>query len=137
MPQCGLTVEPDDPTALAAAIRTLRALTPSERAQLGANGRAYVERVHSYASLAALYLPVLGDPDAVTDDARERFRSLIAETLGVTPDRVTLFAQGTGRALRDPPRARHRARRRGDPAGVHVRGRPERDPLHGRPAGLG
>jgi perosamine synthetase len=30
----------------------------------------------------------------VTDDARERFRSRIAETLGLTPDRVTLFARG-------------------------------------------
>jgi len=30
----------------------------------------------------------------VTDGAREQFRSRIAETLGVTPDRVTLFAKG-------------------------------------------
>ncbi len=61
--QCGLTVEPDDAAALAAAIRTLRALTPSERARLGVSGREYVERVHTYASLAALYLPVLEEPD--------------------------------------------------------------------------
>jgi glycosyltransferase involved in cell wall biosynthesis len=61
--QCGLTVEPDDAAALAAAIRMLRALTPSERARLGTNGRAFVERVHTYGRLAALYLPVLEGPD--------------------------------------------------------------------------
>ena len=60
---CGLTVEPDDAAALAGAIRSLRALTPSERARLGANGREYVERAHTYASLAALYVPVLEGPD--------------------------------------------------------------------------
>ena len=61
--QCGLTVEPDDPKALAQAIHALRAATPAERARLGANGRAYVERVHSYGMLAALYLPVLTGTD--------------------------------------------------------------------------
>jgi glycosyltransferase involved in cell wall biosynthesis len=58
---CGLTVEPDEPAALAQGILALRALMPAKRARLGANGRAYVERLHSYASLAALYVPVL-DP---------------------------------------------------------------------------
>lgn len=61
--QCGLTVEPDDAAALAAAIRSLRAATPPERARLGVNGREYVERVHTYANLAALYLPVLEGTD--------------------------------------------------------------------------
>jgi glycosyltransferase involved in cell wall biosynthesis len=61
--QCGLTVEPDDAAALAEAIRSLRAVTPSERARLGARGREYVERVHTYAGLAALYLPVLDGSD--------------------------------------------------------------------------
>jgi len=60
---CGLTVEPDDPAALAEAIRSLREVTPSERARLGAKGREYVERVHTYASLAAAYLPALEGPD--------------------------------------------------------------------------
>jgi glycosyltransferase involved in cell wall biosynthesis len=56
---CGLTVEPDDPDALAAAIRQLRAMSPAARARLGANARDYVEREHSYASLARRYLSVL------------------------------------------------------------------------------
>ncbi len=56
---CGLTVEPENPVALAAAIRSVKALTPGERASKGARGRAFVERTHAYARLAALYLPVL------------------------------------------------------------------------------
>jgi glycosyltransferase involved in cell wall biosynthesis len=52
-------VPPDDPAALADAIRSLRAMTPSERAQLGAHGRAWVEREHSYRALAGRYLDVL------------------------------------------------------------------------------
>jgi len=56
---CGITVPPDDPAALAEAIRLLRTVSPAERARLGANGRAFVEREHTYASLAARYLPVL------------------------------------------------------------------------------
>jgi glycosyltransferase involved in cell wall biosynthesis len=55
----GVTVPPDDPAALADAIRSLRAMAPSERAQLGANGRAWVEREHSYRALARRYLAVL------------------------------------------------------------------------------
>jgi glycosyltransferase involved in cell wall biosynthesis len=57
--QCGLTIPPADPVALAEAIRMMRAMTPEERARLGANGRAFVEREHTYARLAERYLPVL------------------------------------------------------------------------------
>ena len=57
--RCGRTVEPDDPAALAQAIRALMSATPAERARLGASGRAFVERVHSYKRLTAHYLPVL------------------------------------------------------------------------------
>ena len=56
---CGLTVAPDNPAVLAEAILALRALTPLERAALGANARAYVEREHTYATLARLYVQVL------------------------------------------------------------------------------
>ena len=56
---CGLTVPPDDPEALAQAIRTLRAMSAEELARLGANGRAYVEREHTYPSLARRYLELL------------------------------------------------------------------------------
>ena len=50
--ECGMTVAPEDPTALAAAIRSLAALPPAERARLGDNARAYVERRHDYRRLA-------------------------------------------------------------------------------------
>jgi glycosyltransferase involved in cell wall biosynthesis len=56
---CGLTVPPDDPEALAAAIRSLRAMSAEELARLGGNGRAYVEREHTYPILARCYLRVL------------------------------------------------------------------------------
>jgi glycosyltransferase involved in cell wall biosynthesis len=49
---CGRTIAPEDPAALAAAIRSLIAASPSDRARLGANARAYVERHHDYARLA-------------------------------------------------------------------------------------
>jgi glycosyltransferase involved in cell wall biosynthesis len=56
---CGLTVAPDDPAAIAAAILALRAAPPAERARLGASGRSFVEHEHGYPELATLYLPVL------------------------------------------------------------------------------
>ena len=56
---CGLTVTPDDPAAIAQAILSMRATSPAERARLGANGRSFVEREHGYRELAARYLPVL------------------------------------------------------------------------------
>jgi glycosyltransferase involved in cell wall biosynthesis len=59
---CGRTVEPEDPAALAAAIRSLIACSAAERARLGANARAYVERHHDYARLAGeLSEVLLGD----------------------------------------------------------------------------
>jgi glycosyltransferase involved in cell wall biosynthesis len=60
---CGLTVPPDDPAAVADAIRSLRALTDAARSRLGANGRAYVEREHTYAALARRYVSTLTGAD--------------------------------------------------------------------------
>jgi glycosyltransferase involved in cell wall biosynthesis len=56
---CGASVPPDDPLALADALRSLRAMSDAERTALGANGRAYVEREHTYAALAERYVRVL------------------------------------------------------------------------------
>ena len=61
---CGLTVPPDDPAALADAIRRLRAMPAEELARLGSNGRAYVEREHTYPILARRYLELLEGLDA-------------------------------------------------------------------------
>ena len=49
---CGLTVAPEDPAALAGAISSLATASEAERARLGANARAYVERHHDYHRLA-------------------------------------------------------------------------------------
>ena len=56
---CGRTVPPEDPAALAEAIRSLAACTPAERVRLGANGRAYVERHHSYSRLGGELAEIL------------------------------------------------------------------------------
>jgi glycosyltransferase involved in cell wall biosynthesis len=58
---CGSTVAPEDPVALAEAIRSLAARSPAERARLGANARAYVERHHSYGRLADELAEILFD----------------------------------------------------------------------------
>jgi glycosyltransferase involved in cell wall biosynthesis len=56
---CGVTVPPDDPAALAGAIRSLRLLPSNELSRLGANGRAYAEKTHAYPILARSYLGAL------------------------------------------------------------------------------
>lgn len=57
--RCGLTVEPDDPEAVARAILELRAMASADRERMGANGRAHVRRVHAYDRLAGAYEAVL------------------------------------------------------------------------------
>ncbi len=49
---CGVTVAPEDPAALAGAISSLATASEAERTRLGANARAYVERHHDYHRLA-------------------------------------------------------------------------------------
>jgi glycosyltransferase involved in cell wall biosynthesis len=56
---CGLTVAPEDPAALAGAITALAGASEAERARLGANARAYVERHHDYGRLAGELAEIL------------------------------------------------------------------------------
>jgi glycosyltransferase involved in cell wall biosynthesis len=56
---CGRTVPPEDPEALADAIRSLAAAPSDERARLGANARGYVAEHHDYTRLAARLAEVL------------------------------------------------------------------------------
>lgn len=49
----GITVPPENPKAIAEAIRQLAALSPGERSQMGRRGRAYVERHHSYSYIGS------------------------------------------------------------------------------------
>ena len=54
--QCGLTVLPENPEALTAAIRDLIARPDDELVEMGARGRAYVETMHTYPVLAKRFL---------------------------------------------------------------------------------
>jgi glycosyltransferase involved in cell wall biosynthesis len=56
---CGRTVPPEDPDALADAIRSLAAAPSDERARLGANARTYVAEHHDYTRLADRLAEVL------------------------------------------------------------------------------
>ncbi|MBP8145409.1 MAG: glycosyltransferase family 4 protein [Inhella sp.] len=53
---CGLTIPPEDPAALADAVRRLGALAPAERLRLGEAGRRYAEAHHVYPVLAQRFL---------------------------------------------------------------------------------
>jgi glycosyltransferase involved in cell wall biosynthesis len=49
---CGMSVEPQNPYAIADAIFQLKSMSPDERQKLGKNGRAYALEHHDYARLA-------------------------------------------------------------------------------------
>ncbi len=53
---CGLSVPPQDPSAVAAGIRTLLALGAEERRVMGERGRAFVREHHAYDVLARRFL---------------------------------------------------------------------------------
>ena len=57
----GITVPPGDPVALAKAIAELVALPTHQRAAMGREGRAYVEKHHDYSILAAKFSAVLNE----------------------------------------------------------------------------
>lgn len=54
--QCGFTVPPEDPAALAEVIRKLVHMSPAERAALGQNGRRFVLENHDYRVLASRFI---------------------------------------------------------------------------------
>lgn len=53
---CGISCAPDDPAAVAGALRDLLRRTPAERERLGQRGRDYVLRHHAYGTLACRFL---------------------------------------------------------------------------------
>jgi glycosyltransferase involved in cell wall biosynthesis len=56
---CSITVPPEDPVAVAEAIKQLASLSRAEREAMGAKGRAYVLAHHDYRTLARRFLQVL------------------------------------------------------------------------------
>lgn len=66
---CGVTIPPEDPHALADAIRRLRAMSCEQRRRLGPNGRHFVTRNHDYRVLARRFLDaVLNDGSTAVSD---------------------------------------------------------------------
>lgn len=57
--RAGITVEPENPEALAKGIAKILEMTPEERQKLGANGRAYVEKYHNTRVLADILEKIL------------------------------------------------------------------------------
>lgn len=56
---CGVSVPPDDPQALASAIRDLASLQPAQRAVMGTRGRQYVLARHDYRKLAQAFIQAM------------------------------------------------------------------------------
>jgi len=56
---CGLTIAPEDPQALLAAVRWMQQATPTERERMGRAGRRHVEQRHLYPVLADRFLRAL------------------------------------------------------------------------------
>jgi glycosyltransferase involved in cell wall biosynthesis len=56
---CGVTVEPESASAVAAGLRQLAALSADERAAMGQRGRAFVLSQHSYPVLARRFIAAL------------------------------------------------------------------------------
>jgi glycosyltransferase involved in cell wall biosynthesis len=56
---CGISISPEDPAALAQAVRRLMACTPAEREAMGQRGRNYVMLHHDYRVLARRFLEAM------------------------------------------------------------------------------
>ena len=57
---CGLTIPPEEPVALASAIRTLADRPVEDLARMGAAGRAFLEANHDWTALGVRYAEILG-----------------------------------------------------------------------------
>ena len=56
---CGISVPPENPAAIADAIRDMMSMTPHALAKMGNRGREYVIRYHDYGKLAVQYLTAI------------------------------------------------------------------------------
>ncbi len=58
---CGISIEPENPQALADAIKRISAMSAQERSKMGMAGREYVEQHHVYHTLASSFLSFITD----------------------------------------------------------------------------
>ncbi len=56
---CGISIPPEDPVAIAEAIKKLMAMSPLEREEMGRRGREYVINNHDYKILAKRFLEAM------------------------------------------------------------------------------
>jgi glycosyltransferase involved in cell wall biosynthesis len=59
MASCGITVEPDNPKALADAILRLKDMAEEQRLKLGENGHQFVLKEHSYSVLSERFIDIM------------------------------------------------------------------------------
>ena len=76
---CGFTIEPENPTALADAARKMYSLPMDQRESMGRNGRVFVERNHLY--------PVFGTKLHRSDRKRQGARMSSHEEIATIRDR--------------------------------------------------
>jgi glycosyltransferase involved in cell wall biosynthesis len=62
---CGVSVAPEDPQQIAAAVTELMSMSHRELQQMGERGRAYVERHHDYRELARRFIHLIAPRDSV------------------------------------------------------------------------
>jgi len=58
---CGISIPPEDPIAIAEAIKKLMKMSPVEREEIGRRGREYVIKNHDYKVLAKRFLEAISD----------------------------------------------------------------------------
>jgi len=58
---CGISVPPEDPVAIAEAVKKLLSMAPGEREEMGMRGREYVIKNHDYKVLAQKFLEAIND----------------------------------------------------------------------------
>jgi glycosyltransferase involved in cell wall biosynthesis len=56
---CGISIPPEDPVAIAEAIKKLIDMSPLEREEMGRRGREYVIKNHDYKVLAKRFLEAM------------------------------------------------------------------------------
>jgi glycosyltransferase involved in cell wall biosynthesis len=62
---CGISVEPDNPAAIAEAIMRFYRMTPQMRRAMGEKGRQFVLANHTYDRLAERFSALFGDGDCI------------------------------------------------------------------------